>query len=377
MPRSWTMLAVVLALAASALAAGARADGLPPGVAERSLAFLTHDGLVLSARLTLPQGEAPRAGVVLLHGSGATDMDQTVGPELTSTGRVEKPLRQLAWRLAREGFAVLRYNKRGTDTDSRLDDAHLIETASLGDLVADARAAVALLRSTGLVPADRIVLVGHSEGSIIGSLVAAADPQIAGLACLAPLAHSLRDILHYQLVDRIAAWTWELVDADHDGRLTRDEIANAPRYHLPLSSLDADGDGTVDHQELARGLEREWDRFAAEQTRVSPWLAQHFALEPNLTRFPRLSIPIQLFHGEEDAQSPVSESRALMQALANRPRESGWAATLDTFPGLGHGFSPPLAKDRPTVGPIDAGALETIAHRLSATYLAGSLLANR
>src|SRR5947209_6582948 len=125
-----------LVLIAAALAAGsARAEALPDGLAERSLAFLTRDGLVISAKLTRPRDFTRRAGVVLLHGSGATDMDQTVGADMTATGRVEKPLRALAWRLAREGFAVLRYNKRGTDTDSRLDDPHLIQTASLSDLV--------------------------------------------------------------------------------------------------------------------------------------------------------------------------------------------------------------------------------------------------
>ena len=359
-----------LALALLAGAATAFAQALPAGLAEDDLAVLTRDGLLLSARLTRPANRAARAGIVLLHGSGATDMDQTLGEAVTATGHIEKPFRALAWRLAREGFAVLRYNKRGTDTDGRPADPHLLETASLSDLVDDARRAVALLRSSGTVAPDRIVLLGHSEGSIIGSLVAEADRGIAGLACLAPLAHSLKDVLHYQLVDRIERWTWELVDADHDGHLTASEIARAPRYHIPLERLDTDGDGCVDHRELARGLEAEWQRFAREQGQASPWLSEHFALEPNLTRFPRLTVPVQLFHGTEDAQSPVTESRLLARALGDR-------ATLDVFPGLGHGFSPPLALDRPTLGPIATEALEVIAQRLATTYLTVPLLANR
>ena len=336
---------------------------LPAALVEEPLAILTHDGLVLAAKLTRPRGRAVRAGVVLLHGSGATDMDQTVPGEMTATGVEEKPLRALAWRLADEGFAVLRYNKRRVDTDRRFIDPHLIETSSLTDLVQDARRAVATLRARGLP--GGIVLVGHSEGSVIGSLVAESDPAIAGLACLAPLANNLREVLHYQLVERVETWAWQLVDTDGNGKLSRAELARAPRYRVPIERLDRDGDGQVDPSELKAGLEREWQHFLAVQGATSPWLTEHFALESNVVRMRRLTIPIQLFHGEEDAQSPLSESQALARALADRPCGP---ATLDTFPGLGHGFSPPLAPDRPTVGPIAPEVLDAIALRLASVY---------
>lgn len=329
---------------------------------EEPLAVLTRDGLVLDAMLTRPAGPL-RAVVVLLHGSGATDMDQTVSAELTATGRAEKPLRQLAWRLASAGFAVLRYNKRGVDLDPRLSDPQVIETATLTDLVEDARACVNVARSA--VPGARVVLVGHSEGSVIGSLIAEKDPDIAGLACLAPLAHNLRAILHYQLVTRVERWAWQLVDTNGDGRLDLQEIARAPRYHIP-ARLDRDRDGAIDHAELHAGLEAEWERFATTQGAASPWMHEHFALEPNLARMARLTVPVQLFCGAEDAQTPITESLALKKALGAR-------ATLDVFPGLGHGFAPPLAVDRPTVGPIADTALERIAERLAETYPADAL----
>lgn len=358
--RQWLAGMLALGTAASALAQ------LPAGLAEDPLAILTRDGLVLAGVLTRPRDVPVRAGALLLHGSGATDMDQTVPGDLTATGVEEKPLRQLAWRLAREGFAVLRYNKRGVDTDSRLNDPQVLETASLSNLVDDARAAVGVLRATRLVPADRIVLVGHSEGSVIGSLVAEADPRIAGLACLAPLASNLREVLRYQLVTRVQAWAWTVVDTDGNGRISAAELARAPRYRMPMDRLDANADGAVDRAELASGLEREWRRFAAVQVEASPWMHEHFGLEPNAARMARLIVPVQLFHGEEDAQTPLSESRALAGALAGR---ACGPATLDTFPGLGHGFAPPLAPDRPTVGPIAPGALDTIAKRLATVYL--------
>ncbi|MHB1422402.1 MAG: alpha/beta hydrolase [Gemmataceae bacterium] len=58
----------------------------------------------LPATLTLPKGEGPFAAVVLVHGSGPHDRDETIGPN--------KPFRDLAWGLASQGIAVLRYEKR-------------------------------------------------------------------------------------------------------------------------------------------------------------------------------------------------------------------------------------------------------------------------
>lgn len=358
-----TRLTLAFAIAAALLTA---LSALAGELVEEPVAVMTHDDLVLSGLLTRPAGPPAAAGIVLLHGSGATDMDETVPGTLTATGQEEHPFRELARRLARAGFAVLRYNKRGVDTDARLNDPHVLATAGLADLVADAASAVSLLRSTGAVAGDRIVLVGHSEGTVIGSLLAERDHAIFGLACLAPMARGLKDILHYQLVERVLAWSFAQVDADRDGRLTAHELAANPRYRIPLDRLDADGDGAVDRRELARGLEADWRRFITTSPSASPWLADHLTIEPNLERFPRLAIPVQIFHGEDDCQTPVSEARALARALAKRACGS---ATLDTFPGLGHGFAPSLAPDRPTVGPFAPDALDRIAQRLAAIYL--------
>ena len=59
---------------------------------------------VLPGTLSLPVGDGPFAAVVLVHGSGPQDRDETIGPN--------KPFRDLAWGLASQGIAVLRYDKR-------------------------------------------------------------------------------------------------------------------------------------------------------------------------------------------------------------------------------------------------------------------------
>ncbi len=58
----------------------------------------------LPGTLTLPLGDGPFPAVVLVHGSGPNDRDETIGPN--------KPFRDLAEGLASQGIAVLRYEKR-------------------------------------------------------------------------------------------------------------------------------------------------------------------------------------------------------------------------------------------------------------------------
>ena len=58
----------------------------------------------LPASLSIPNGTEPLSCVILVHGSGPNDRDETIGPN--------KPFKDIAWGLASKGIAVLRYDKR-------------------------------------------------------------------------------------------------------------------------------------------------------------------------------------------------------------------------------------------------------------------------
>ena len=89
---------------------------------------------VLPGTLTLPITGGPVPAVVLVHGSGPQDRDESIGPN--------KPFRDLAWGLATHGVATLRYEKR--------TKAHRAQAAALKNITIkeevldDALAAVAL-----------------------------------------------------------------------------------------------------------------------------------------------------------------------------------------------------------------------------------------
>ncbi len=136
----------------------------------------------LSATLSLPNGDGPFPAIILLSGSGTNDEDETVGPN--------KTFRDLAWGLATQGVAVLRFPKRPTIYANELD----LATFTIDqEYTEDALAALELLRNTEGVDPERIFIAGHSFGGYILPRIAAQASDIAGLIYLAPLARSLQD----------------------------------------------------------------------------------------------------------------------------------------------------------------------------------------
>lgn len=131
-------------------------------------------------------GPEPRPAALLISGSGPIDRDSN-----TKRLRLDV-MRQLADHLTASGIASLRYDKRGVG-------------ASQGDYLAtgfhanisDARAALDVLRSRPEVDAKRILVVGHSEGALIASDLAA-DEDLAGVVLLAGAARNGKEVLRWQ-----------------------------------------------------------------------------------------------------------------------------------------------------------------------------------
>ena len=141
----------------------------------------------LPGTLTLPVGEGPFAAVVLVHGSGPSDRDQTVG--------LVKPFRDLAWGLASQGIAVLRYEKRTKQYASRFTPAVVDKLTPKEETTDDALAAVDLLRQTEGIDPARIYVLGHSLGGYLLPRIGAADPQVAGLIVMAGPTRPLEDVM--------------------------------------------------------------------------------------------------------------------------------------------------------------------------------------
>lgn len=143
--------------------------------------------------LSTPNGKGPFSAVVLVSGSGPNDADETIG--------AAKDLKDIAWGLATNGVAVLRYPKRTLQYSNKsFPDPQNFTVKE--EYIDDARAAVALLATRPEINPKRIFLAGHSEGGYLAPRIAAGDPQIAGIIILEgstrPIEQLVIDQLQYE-----------------------------------------------------------------------------------------------------------------------------------------------------------------------------------
>ncbi len=181
-----------------------REPGRPPGGVVEHPVNIGEAAWRLPGTLTVPAREGRFPGVVLLAGSGPLDRDGTVGPN--------RPLRDLAWGLARRGIASLRFDKRTRVHPQRC--AELPRFTLDEEYVTDARAALRALAARPEVDPDRLFVVGHSLGGAVAPRVAEAG-GVAGIVLLAAPARPLDAVLADQ-VRRLAALDGTVSDEERE-----------------------------------------------------------------------------------------------------------------------------------------------------------------
>ncbi|WP_242164675.1 alpha/beta fold hydrolase [Lysobacter sp. M15] len=238
LPYEKTGLVAKVAVAADGRISGFLIQPAPPpapappaddaGFSERDFGIGTGDR-ALPGTLAIPKGEPPSAGwptVVLVHGSGPHDRDETIGPN--------RPFLDIARGLAAQGIAVLRYEKR---TQARPQDfaerAYTIDDETTDDAVA----AIAALRATEGVDPKRVFVFGHSQGGMLAPRIALKAGDVAGLVLFAAPARPLLDILIEQNV-RMAVLG--------DGKTSDAERAAIERLKLQVQTARKDGDAAAD-----------------------------------------------------------------------------------------------------------------------------------
>ena len=155
---------------------------------EMPIMIKTHD-LNLPATLCIPKGIKNFPIIVFVHGSGANDRDETIGPN--------KPFRDMAHGLAELGIASIRYDKRSLVNPNTLMD---IGDKSMLDAVVtdDALAAVKMAKEVQNVDPKQVFIVGHSLGAMMAPRIAQKDFEIKGIVMLAGNARPLEDLVYDQ-----------------------------------------------------------------------------------------------------------------------------------------------------------------------------------
>jgi dienelactone hydrolase len=180
------------------------------------VSFKGPGGITLGGSLTKPtNARGPLPAVVTITGSGQQDRDEYI--PLVGGVRL---FRQVADTLSRVGIAVLRLDDRGLGASTGSFGA-----STTADFADDIRAALAWLRTRTDIDANRLALVGHSEGGMIAPMVAASDPKLRAIAIMAGPADKMLDIILSQ-----NKWV-----ADHNPKFTqaqRDSVLAEARVML-------------------------------------------------------------------------------------------------------------------------------------------------
>ena len=280
----------------------------------------------LPATLTTPAGPGPFPVVVLVHGSGPNDRDETVG--------ANKPFKDLAWGLASRGVAVLRYEKRTKQHGAKLATirAFTVKDEVLDDVVA----AVALLRKTEGIDAKRIFVLGHSLGGMLIPRIGRLDPNIAGLIALAGATRPLEDVIPAQL-----AYIFSL-----DGSISTEEqkqIDDAKEQAAKVKALKTeDANSTVS---ILGGA-------------ASYWLDLRGYDPPETGK--GLKQPLLILQGERDYQVTMEDFKRWSTSLATKNN-----VTLKSYPALNHLFIAGTGQSTPSeyeqAGHVDERVVDDIA----------------
>ena len=285
-------------------------------------------GNKLAGTLTLPEGDGPHPVVLLISGSGAQDRDETIFEH--------KPFWVLADHLTRAGIAVLRVDDRGVGGST--GD---LQTSTSEDFASDVLAGVAYLAGRKDIDAERIGLVGHSEGGLIAPMAAVQSKQVAFVVLLAGPGVPGRDILDHQgrLIAEKSGAGPDLIESDSKQRKEMFRILDeTPDDEQAREKLTAFYRAQLD--ELPPDKKRQLgdlDKVAEAQVRsvASPWFRFFLSYDPRPT-LRKLKVPVLAITGQKDLQVDPEQNLPEIRKALRKARNKD--VTIATLPGLNHLF---------------------------------------
>jgi dienelactone hydrolase len=176
----------------------------------------------LDGVLALPAGTKKVPAVVLVHGSGPNDKDESI--------HGIKVFKDISDYLAANGVAVLRYDKRTRTHAAKLSPDITVE----GETIEDAILAGQLLTQNERIDDSKIFVVGHSLGGMLAPrIVDESNGVYAGAVIMAGSPRSLPDIIYDQNMYAIA-----LADPSERDALTRQVESARPYFGMPQRYID-------------------------------------------------------------------------------------------------------------------------------------------
>lgn len=269
---------------------------------------IVGDEWQLPATLTIPKGKGPFPAIVLVHGSGPHDRDETIG--------ANKPFKDLAWGLATKGIVVLRYEKRtkqyATEILSTMKDFTVNE-----ETINDALAGVNLLRENEGIDPNKIFILGHSLGATLAPRIAAQDKGIAGLILFAGYPKGLYIEKLPEQIEYLASL---------DGKIDEAELKQLDEIKVQLKNI---RELDIREDEIVLGASRAYwaDLMAYDPVKIARDIA----------------LPMLILQGERDYQITMGDFRGWEEGLSGQDR-----VYFKSYPGLNHLFISGTGKSTPT-----------------------------
>lgn len=268
---------------------------------------IVGDEWQLPATLTIPKEKGPFPAIILVHGSGPHDRDETIG--------VNKPFKDLAGGLATKGIVVLRYEKRtkqyATEILSTMKDFTVNE-----ETINDALAAANLIREAEGIDISKIFILGHSLGAMLVPRVATQDKGVAGLILLAGCPNGL-------YIEKLLEQTEYLVSLD--GKIDEAETKQLEEIERQLKKI---RELDIREDEIVLGASRAY------------W-ADLMDYDP-VKKARDLSLPMLILQGGRDYQVTMEDFREWEEGLAGQDR-----VCLKFYLDLNHLFISGTGKSTP------------------------------
>lgn len=256
-------------------------------------ASVQRDEVALSGTLILSAREQTPVAVLFIHGSGPLDRDANM------PGQNLDIFNTIADALDRAGISSYRYDKRGCG-----DSSGDYFAADLGDLIKDACAAVDMLAS--LPGIDGIIVLGHSEGTMISPVVAQLKPEVVGLVLLCPSIQPIEETLMRQ-----AEYMAEMVDKMPGARGVVARLFARMRGGIPKGQ----------RRLIDRIKRSDDDSFRLKGQRVPAKMLRGLFAHDLKSWIEKIQIPVLAISGSKDIQCLPGDAN-MIKEMAQGPVES-------------------------------------------------------
>jgi dienelactone hydrolase len=330
-----------------------------PRTTTRDIEFTSHDGHAMLGRLTLPDTPGNHPVLVFVQNAEASTLDQRTR---NANGEPVAFFDLYRENLAPLNVGFFSYEGRGVHTDSTAPrgmriDTDVYNTSTLENKVQDVISAVHIVQKQSGVDAKKIMLRGVSEGTLLAAEAAARVPgDIHAVVQSGMIGSTVQDMLQFMaaggtFIQHRGHW-----DADNDGRISAAEyeadakgVRRKSLSGIAFTVFDPDGDGfytEADRERLSKPLVdaigtgnitiTEGFLKTSATVPIPPgWVKDHFSHGSMWDFVSKLTMPVGVFQGEDDANTPASGVRAL-EARAKAAGKTN--VQFKYFPGLGHGL---------------------------------------